>query len=274
MSDAVTGAPSVGEVRVGCSGFSYRDWRGLVYPADLPSSRWLGAYARWFDTVELNNTFYRLPTEAAVDGWAAAAPPGFTLALKVGQFGSHRKKLLDPVPWLARHLERVRRLGPHHGPNLVQLPPRWSRNTERLDQFLSACPDDIRWAVEVRDPSWLHDDVLETLARHGAALCIHDLLADHPWERTTDWTYVRFHGPDPIRSPYYGPYDQGALERIAARLASWRDEGTDVYAYFNNDYDGHAVVDATRLRDLLDPDAAGRFEASELVRSAAATGDR
>jgi uncharacterized protein YecE (DUF72 family) len=247
-------------VRVGCSGWSYPDWRGLVYPAELPQSRWLPAYARWFDTVELNNTFYRLPTEAAVDRWADNAPAGFTFAVKVGQFGSHRKKLTDPEPWLARHLERARRLGPHLGPNLVQLPPRWSRNTERLETFLAACPPDIRWAVELRDPSWLHDDVFETLARHRAALCLHDLLADHPWELTADWTYVRFHGPDATNRPYHGRYAAARLAAVADRLGDWRRSGIDVYAYFNNDHAGNAVVDATRLRTLIDPETTERFD--------------
>jgi uncharacterized protein YecE (DUF72 family) len=258
-----------GAVRVGCSGWSYPDWRGLVYPGDLPSSRWFGAYARWFDTVELNSTFYPLPAETTVDRWAEGAPPGFTFAVKVGQFGSHRKKLTDATTWLANHLDRARRLGTHLGPNLVQLPPRWKRNPSRLDEFLDACPTDIRWAVELRDPSWLHDDVYDTLARHDAALCLHDLLADHPWELTTTWTYVRFHGPDAVTRPYHGRYPAKRLRAAADRLAAWSRDGVDVYAYFNNDYGGNAVVDATRLRAMLDPDGDRRFEPFRLIRAAA-----
>jgi uncharacterized protein YecE (DUF72 family) len=109
----------------------------------------------------------------------------------------------------------------------------------------------LRWTVEVRDPSWLHDDVFTVLARHGAALCLHDLLADHPWERTADWTYLRFHGPRAVETKYRGRYTGRRLRPIAERLAAWRDEGTDIYAYFNNDYDGHAVVDALWLRQRL-----------------------
>ena len=105
--------------------------------------------------------------------------------------------------------------------------------------------------MEVRDPSWLHDETYEVLARHGAALCIHDLLADHPWERTAPWTYVRFHGPRALEDKYRGRYGPRRLRPIADRLAAWRDEGTDVYAYFNNDYDGHAVVDAHTLESQL-----------------------
>jgi uncharacterized protein YecE (DUF72 family) len=235
-----------------------------VYPADLASSKWLSVYARWFDTVELNATFYRLPTESAVDQWAAKVPADFVFAVKVGQFGSHRKKLTDPERWLARHLERVRRLGGHLGPNLVQLPPRWKRNVNRLDEFLSVCPADIRWAIEVRDPSWLHDDVYETLARHGAALCIHDLLPDHSWERTTDWAYLRFHGPDALVEPYHGRYPASRLAAAADLARDWQSDGVDIYAYFNNDYAASAVVDATTFRSLLAPEAAAQFDAVEV----------
>jgi uncharacterized protein YecE (DUF72 family) len=225
----------------------YKDWRGPVYPADLPQRRWFEHYATRFDTVEINNTFYRLPPPTTVEAWAAQAPAGFTYAVKLGQFGSHRMKLRDAVTWLPNHLDRVRRLGPSLGPNLVQLPPRWKRNAERLDEFLTVAPRDLRWAVEVRDPSWLHDEVYDVLRHHGAALCLHDLVEDHPWIRTTDWTYVRFHGPNALTQKYVGRYGDATLAPVARRLAAWLDEGCDVYAYFNNDWHGAAVEDATYL---------------------------
>jgi uncharacterized protein YecE (DUF72 family) len=231
----------------------YRDWRGRFYPDDLSTRRWLAYYATKFDTVELNSTFYRLPTTKAVDAWRDQAPPGFLYAVKLGSFGSHRMKLKDPARWLANHLDRVGRLGPTLGPNLVQLPPRWKRNAARLDEFLASTPRSMRWAVELRDPSWLHDEVFAVLARHGAALCLHDLLADHPWELTTDWTYVRFHGPAALADRYRGRYGTARLRRSAERLAPWLEQGHDVYAYFNNDYHADAVADATDLRELLAP---------------------
>jgi len=240
-----------GQARVGCSGWMYKDWRGIVYPADLPQRRWFEHYATLFDTVEINNTFYRLPPASTVEGWAAQAPPGFLYALKLGQFGSHRMKLRDAVSWLPNHLDRAERLGRALGPTLVQLPPRWRRNAERLDEFLSAAPTMMRWAVELREASWLHDDVFTVLAQHGAALCIHDLLADHPWELTADWTYVRFHGPNALERKYWGRYGGTRLWRAADRLGLWMDAGHDIYAYFNNDYEGHAVEDALWLRERL-----------------------
>lgn len=241
-------------MRVGCSGWDYRDWRGVVYPESLPKAKWFGAYAELFDTVEINSTFYRLPTLEIVDKWAAQAPPGFVYAVKLGQFGSHRMKLRDAASWLPNHMDRVERLGSALGPTLVQLPPRWRRNVERLDEFLTAASRTVRWAVELRDPSWLHDDVFAALERHGAALCIHDLLPDHPWIRTTDWTYLRFHGPDPKRARYEGAYTGRRLWRPADRARAWIEEGADLFAYFNNDVHGHAVNDARWFRDRVTDD--------------------
>jgi uncharacterized protein YecE (DUF72 family) len=241
-------------VRVGCSGWVYRDWRGVVYPQPLPQREWFRHYATLFDTVELNNTFYRLPPLSTVDHWAGQAPAGFEYALKLGAFGSHRMKLRDAASWLPNHVERVRRLGEHAGPTLVQLPPRWRRDAARLDEFLHVAGRvgrDHRWAVELRDPTWVHDDVFDVLRTHDAALCIHDLLPDHPWVLTTSWTYVRFHGPNAREQKYVGRYGGRRLWRTADRLAAWIDDGHDVYAYFNNDWHGAAVLDAQWLRDRL-----------------------
>ncbi|MDQ1383223.1 MAG: hypothetical protein QOG65_602 [Actinomycetota bacterium] len=250
-------ANHLGQTRIGCSGWVYKDWRGVVYPPELRQRDWFTHYASLFDTVELNTTFYRLPTAQAVELWATQAPPGFLYAVKLGQFGSHRMKLRDATRWLPNHLDRVRRLGPALGPNLVQLPPRWKRNPERLDEFLSAAPPDIRWAVEIRDASWFGDDVFAILERHNAALCIHDMLPDHPWVLTTAWTYVRFHGPAAVTDKYRGRYGPRRLAQPARRLQAWIDSGIDVYAYFNNDYDGHAVADARWLRRKLAADVPG-----------------
>lgn len=246
--------PAIGPhatARVGCSGWSYRDWRGVVYPHDLPQKQWFAQYATMFDTVELNSTFYRLPTVHAVEQWAAAAPDDFVFAIKVGAFGTHRKKLTDPSSWLDKHVDRARRLGTSLGPNLVQLPPRWRRNASRLDEFLAAAPTTMRWAVELRDPSWLHEETFDVLRRHGAALCVHDLLPEHPYLLTTSWTYVRFHGPHATERPYHDAYGSRRLQPWASRLADELAAGHDVYCYFNNDYHGHAVDDARKLRSLL-----------------------
>jgi len=229
-----------------------------VYPQKLAQRNWFEHYATRFDSVELNATFYRLPTVSAVEHWAAQAPPGFVYAAKLGQFGSHRMKLRDASTWLPNHVDRVCRLGSALGPTLVQLPPRWRRNVTRLEEFFAAAPPDLRWAVELRDPTWLHDDVFAVLERHGAALCIHVLLDRHPWIRTTDWTYVRFHGPNALMQKYVGRYGGRRLWRAAERVAEWADADVDAYVYFNNDYGGAAVEDATWFRDRVGPAARPR----------------
>ncbi len=243
-----------GRARIGCSGWNYPDWRGVVYPADLPRTRWFAWYADQFDTVELNTTFYRLPSLETVGRWAAVAPPDFCFSVKLGQFGSHRKKLADAATWLPRHLERLDAFGASGGPTLVQLPPHWRRNVGRLDEFLSVVPRHRRFAVELREPSWLDDDIFAVLADHGAALCIHDLLPDHPFELTTNWSYLRFHGPDAQHDPYRGAYTGRRLWRVAERLGAWLEGGNDIYAYFNNDYEGRAVGDARWLLNRLHED--------------------
>ena len=240
-----------GRARVGCSGWMYKDWRGLVYPQKLPQRAWFEYYATLFDTVEINNTFYRLPPPSTVEKWAEQAPPDFEYAVKLDAFGSHRMKLRDAASWLPNHLDRVDRLAKSAGPTLVQLPPKWKKDAARLDEFLSVAPTTRRWAVELREPSWVDGDVLAVLRAHGAALCIHDLLPDHPWALTTDWTYVRFHGPQALKRAYWGRYGEKRLAPVADHLDEWLSKGHDVYAYFNNDYQGYAVKDATWLADRL-----------------------
>jgi len=242
-----------GAARVGCSGWQYKDWRGIVYPPDLPARRWFEHYASRFDTVELNSTFYRLPKDSTVVAWREAAPAGFVYALKLGAFGSHRMKLRDPGSWLPRHVHSAELLGPTLGPTLVQLPPHWRRDAARLDGLLEVAPPRLRWAVELRDRSWLDDEVFEVLAKHGVALCVHDLLEHHPFVLTADWTYVRFHGPDALARAYHGRYGGRRLWRMADRLEELLADGNDVYCYFNNDIQGHAVADAEWMAHRLGP---------------------
>lgn len=242
-----SGNTSTGKIRIGASGWMYDDWRGVIYPSQLPKRCWFEHYTTLFDTVELNTTFYRLPATTTVERWAEMAPPGFEFALKLGAFGSHRMKLRDAASWLPNHVERASILGRALGPTVVQLPPRWKRSVERLDEFFATAPTSMRWAVELREPSWVHDDIFDVLRRHGAALVLHDLLPRHPVLLTTTWTYLRFHGPNAGERPYHGSYRAPVLQRWAERIAEWSDAGCDVYAYFNNDYEGNAVRNAATL---------------------------
>lgn len=235
-----------GELRIGTSGYQYDDWRGRFYPHDLPKSRWLEHYARTFDTVEINNTFYRLPRPEVFTAWRRQAPRGFLYAVKMSRFATHMKHLRDPEQTLGRFFEGAENLGPTLGPILVQLPPRWNADAERLDAFLRAAPRRHRWAVEVRNASWLAEPVYAVLRRHRAALVLHDLLPAHPRVVTAPFTYLRFHGAS--GGKYAGTYDDVELENEARWITKQLAEGRDVYAYFNNDVGGHAVEDALRLR--------------------------
>lgn len=232
-----------GRLRVGTSGYQYEHWRGVFYPPELPRAQWFAWYARHFDTVEINNTFYRLPAAPVFDAWRKAAPPGMTYALKFSRFATHMKRLREPEQPIALFLERARRLKSTLGPILVQLPPRWHVNVERLHAFLAALPRARRWALEFRDPSWLGEPVYALLAKHRVALCVHDMLAEHPRPVTADFTYLRFHG-----RRYGGSYTRAALAAQARRVRDCLAQGIDVYAYFNNDVEGHAVRNALDLR--------------------------
>ncbi|WP_043528186.1 DUF72 domain-containing protein [Litchfieldella xinjiangensis] len=233
-----------GQLRVGTSGYQYKHWRGRFYPKDLPQTRWFDFYAEHFDTVEINNTFYNLPSAETFDAWKEAAPKGFEYVLKFSRYGSHIKRLKEPENSVNTFLEVAKRLGTHLGPVLVQLPPRWKARPDRLADFLETAPGKVRWAFEFRDAEWLNEEVFSVLREHGAALCIHDMLDEHPRTLTADWVYLRYHGEH-----YTGSYSSAFLRQEASRILDWLAEGRDVYAYFNNDQAGHAVHNAQALRD-------------------------
>jgi uncharacterized protein YecE (DUF72 family) len=235
-------------VRVGCSGWQYRHWRGVFYPDALPASRWLEFYAREFDTVEVNNTFYRLPEAATFARWRTRVPAGFAMAVKASRYLTHLKRLKDPAEPLQRLFERAARLGPALGPVLYQLPPRWPRDVARLTTFLDALPDHPQ-AVEFRDPDWYADDVLTSLRAHGVALCVHDMAGSaSPRPGQGPFVYLRLHGPE---RRYDGRYPDARLREWAAWLSARARSGVTCYVYFNNDGGGHAPRDAARLRAML-----------------------
>ncbi|MEQ8232674.1 MAG: DUF72 domain-containing protein [Gammaproteobacteria bacterium] len=236
-----------GRIRVGTSGYQYDHWRGVFYPREVARARMLAHYCTEFDTVEIDNTFYSLPGSATFKRWRETAPRGFRFALKLSRYASHMKKLADPDATLPRFLDALGQLGAYAGPVLVQLPPRWRRDVARLDAFLAACPGRFRWAVELRDPSWLDDSVFAVLERHRAALVIHDLLPQHPRITTTDFVYRRYHGED-----HAGRYTHQKLAADARWLDELRARGTDAWVFFNNDAAGAAVEDARALLRYLE----------------------
>jgi len=230
-------------LRIGTSGYHYSHWRGVFYPEDLPKKEWFSHYARQFDTVEINNTFYRLPEEAIFDAWGGQAPRGFCYALKFSRYGSHIVRLQKPRDTIKRFLRRADRLGDSLGPILVQLPPNWKPNPARLAAFLKAAPKDHRWAVEFRDPRWFCEEVFAILNEQDCALCIHDMIGDHPRLITAGWVYLRFHG-----AHYSGSYASEKLRAESRWIKEQLAGGRDVFAYFNNDAQGYAVANALELR--------------------------
>jgi len=236
------------EVRIGTSGYHYDHWSEVFYPPALGKKEWFAYYARYFDTVEINNTFYRLPPPHVFDAWREAAPPGFCYAVKFSRYGTHMKRLREPAEPVRRFLKSAERLKDSLGPILVQLPPHWQADLERLAVFLKQLPRAHRWTIEFRDPSWLTERTYELLERANVALCIHDMLARHPRRITADFTYLRFHG-----RRYGGSYSPQVLSAHARRIRAWRDGGIDVYAYFNNDQHGYAVDNARALKRYLQP---------------------
>jgi uncharacterized protein YecE (DUF72 family) len=237
-------------VRVGCSGWNYAHWRELVYPKGLHARRWLAYYAELFDTVEVNNTFYRLPRQESVAAWVAETPPGFLFAVKASRYLTHMKRLTDLGRGVERFHERIDPLvrSPKMGPVLWQLPENFHRDEERLGSALAGLPPG-RHCFEFRHPSWFREEVYALLREHGVAL----VIGDHPerpfqtHELTADWTFVRFHYGSRGRG---GNYSERELEEWARRIEGWRDNA-DVFAYFNNDWSAYAVKNALWLRERL-----------------------
>jgi uncharacterized protein YecE (DUF72 family) len=234
-------------IRIGCSGWNYQHWRGPVYPTSEPSRRWLELYAQWFDTVEVNATFYRLPERRIVRRWAESTSPGFCFAVKASRYLTHVKRLRDLRPGLERLYERIEPLHDAQklGPLLWQLPPRFRRDDDRLADALGALPPG-RHAFEFRDASWFSEAVYELLRAHDAALVVADRAPapPSPWIETARWSYIRFHNGRAQR----GAYGRQALATWAQRIA---EAPGDVYAYFNNDWEGFAVANARTLRGNL-----------------------
>jgi len=241
----------VTEVRIGCSGWNYSHWRnGVFYPPRLPPREWLGFYARHFDTVEVNATFYRLPRREVVAKWVSSTPPNFLFAVKSSRYLTHVKRLRELDSGIELFYDRIEPLlrSPKLGQVLWQLPATFRRDDDRLGAALERLPAG-RHCFEFRHESWFAPEVYELLRRHDVAL----VIGDHPerpfqaYELTTDWTFIRFHGG---ARGYRGNYSKRELEAWAERIAGWHDR-IDVYAYFNNDWEGFAIKNGLWLRNRL-----------------------
>jgi uncharacterized protein YecE (DUF72 family) len=244
--------------RVGCSGWHYASWAGRYYEPSLPKSKWLETYARDFDTVELNNSFYRLPTAVQFRRWKEAVPPDFLFSVKASRFLTHLKRLRNPEAPLDLLLSRASELGSTLGPILYQLPPRWMPDEDRLRTFVDALPREVtagrsrislRHVMEFRDERGYLEPIVGLLRGRDVTLCVHDMAGSQsPRTLTNKLAYVRFHG---YGARYGGSYPGATLKSWASWLNELLHHGVDVFAYFNNDIDGHAVRDARRLKSML-----------------------
>lgn len=238
----------MGQVRIGTSGWAYKDWNGPFYPDAVKAKDRLAYVSRRFSTLEINASFYRTPTEQAVAAWRAQTPDDFLFAWKASGHITHDTRLADPAESLPLMLQRIEGLGDKIGPILFQLPPSLRRDDDRLSNFLKALPRRGRFVFEFRHPDWYAPAVLDLLREHGAALCISDHHhAPAPFEVTADFVYLRGHGPS---GRYHGRYDEATLQDWAIHIQRWR-EAHDVFVYFDNTIRCAAPDDARRLIERL-----------------------
>jgi uncharacterized protein YecE (DUF72 family) len=241
-------------VRIGTSGWHYSDWIGPFYPPQIQKRNLLTLYAKHFSTVEINASFYHVPSETAVRKWYRETPDNFLFAWKASRFITHNKKLRDAGESIAFIMGRMQGLGDKFGPVLWQLPPQLQRDRERLASFLDLLPRERRHAVEFRHRSWYEAEILEVLRERDVALCISDhASAPSPWEITAGHVYLRAHGPS---GRYFGSYPEETLRAWAGAIAVARQQGRAVFCYFDNDNKAAAPFDAKRLM-LLHTDRGG-----------------
>jgi uncharacterized protein YecE (DUF72 family) len=240
---------TVSKIHVGCSGWMYKHWRGLLYPEGLPQKRWFERYAEEFDTVEINASFYRVPLQSTFDGWREKAPPGFRYSVKANRFITHLKKLLGCDEEIDRFIGLARHLEDKLGPILYQLPPSLHKDLPRLETLLKRLPSDLEHVVEFRHGSWYDEEVLALLDQYGAGFVSHDLkgLTSPRWAsgRTA---YVRFHGSG---GKYWGRYSDEALVDWTDWVVEQARIGRSCWCYFNNDIHGHAIEDAKTLKSMI-----------------------
>jgi uncharacterized protein YecE (DUF72 family) len=233
---------------IGTSGWHYKHWAGTFYPAHVKSSGQFKYYLTFFSTVEINNSFYRLPTRKTFLSWKNSTPKHFIFSVKASRYITHMKKLKESKSSLHEFMDHALVLKEKLGPVLFQLPPGWKINTERLDLFLQSLPSWGKYVFEFRNPTWYHPDVFALLKKYNCAFCIYELDGHlTPIELTANFVYIRLHGPG---GKYQGNYPDATLKQWSRRCKNWL-KTKDVFIYFDNDEAGYAAFNAIRLQELV-----------------------
>ena len=244
------GATGMSKVWIGTSGWTYDGWRGPFYPKDVPKKHWLAWYATRFPTAEINGSFYRSPSLAAVEAWREQTPKNFLFAWKASKFITHWKRLSEKSENSIALMEtRLETLAPKVGAVLFQLPPQFRKDRDRLESFLRMLPRHHRYAFEFRHKSWYGDEILDLLRASDVALCLSDHHdAPAPWVVTARHVYVRGHGPG---GRYRDHYPDKTLAAWVREIAAWKRQRRTVFVYFDNDQKSAAPLDAQRLVEMV-----------------------
>ncbi len=234
-------------VRIGTSGWTYPHWKELFFPANWPKTKWLEYYAKHFDTVELNASFYRLPNLKTFENWNARTPGHFLWAVKASKYITHTKRLKEPDEPLKRFYAASSGLKEKLGPILFQLPPNLSFDEKVFQGFCQLLNPTQQYTLEVRHSSWINEQAFSILRAYNIAFCIADTAGRYPFHEiiTADFVYIRLHGSQKL---YASDYSENELEIWAQKIKAW---GKDTYIYFDNDFGGYAVKNARRLKEIL-----------------------
>ncbi|MFC4874921.1 DUF72 domain-containing protein [Negadavirga shengliensis] len=238
------------KTHIGTSGWHYKHWIGTFYPEDTKEKDQLAYYVKHFNTVEINNPFYRIPSPKTFEKWKESVPADFLFSVKGNRHFTHLKKLNADQKVMDRFFSNVDKLGKKTGPVLFQLPPGWNINTGRLQSFLKRLPSGHRYTFEFRNETWYDEEVYEVLTKYNCAFCIYELGGHHsPLQVTADFVYIRLHGPG---GKYQGSYSEAKLKEWADRCREWQKESKEVYVYFDNDQSGYAAFNAKDLKEMVE----------------------
>ncbi len=252
------------KIYIGTSGWSYKDWIGRFYP-ERSAKQQFEFYSKHFNTIEINNSFYKLPPRSVFQDWHEHSRKKFLFTVKANRFITHMRKLTQPQEPIARLFGSIDALKEKLGPILFQLPPKWKVNVTRFKEFLEALPKGHRYAFEFRNETWYHVEIYQLLQQYNCAFCIYE-LAGHlsPIKVTADFVYLRLHGPTELK--YQGSYSKGALKKWAKQCTTWQKEKRDVYVYFDNDQEAYAAFNALTLKQLVANAKSSEIKSKRLER--------